>query len=300
VRRLTPWILGVILGVSVGISLPTAVILGLDDSQSYTATVQRAWTGSGPIYSDFQLAGPYPLPRASLGKGFVYPPSAIPVLAPYGLGRGVALVLDIGGVIALFATFLALLPRTLNGRLLAALLTFNPIMADTIRVGTLTPWLAASVGLMWLRPATSGYLSAIGGAVKIYPLAGLVWAIRKRAPIVLPLLVAAGIGAISLLWSWPDFFTAWANGQPACYTLPSFACAGVPWLGYVVAGLFVVGCAVARRDDVAFASLSLGMVAASPDLWPAYLYIPAIGCIPLLRRLFATMPRLAAGGWLGS
>jgi hypothetical protein len=102
-------------------------------------------------------------------------------------------------------------------------------------------------------------------------------------------LVAAVLVAITTIWLgvgiWADFWTAWRNGEPACQVMSAatFRCAFGPVggaVGYALTGLLLFGAYRVRRDDAAFALMSLAMVVPAPDLWPHYLLLPLVGFLP--------------------
>jgi hypothetical protein len=52
-------------------------------------------------------------------------------------------------------------------------------------------------------------------------------------------------------------------------------------MGYLLAGALCSSALILKRDDVAFAALSVGMVIGAPDIYWGYMLIPFIGLLPL-------------------
>lgn len=272
--------------------------MNLGDFSSHAAAVQRALHGE-PVYTAVQLAGPYHLPDISRGQGFIYPPTAILLLIPAALGSAWAVVLLVGsvGLLALVATEIVRseLPEyAWIGWPLTGLLLISPIAGDAITAGQVTPLLAAGYGIAWLRPRASGLVAVVGGAMKLYPLVLLAWAVRNRGSLWLPLGVGLLLVGVVTLWLgpgiWLDFWTAWQNALPQCAppSLGSLACAfgrsgEIVGLGLAVT-LSLLATRVAGRA-LAFLLLAIASVMAAPDLFPNYLLVVVIGGLPLTCRL---------------
>lgn len=292
-------------------AIVTTLALGANyaDFVSYMDGGQRLIAEGSP-YSPMQLEGPYPLPDAGGGGGFVYPPTSLWLFLPFAWGTLGGLAFNLVGALLLGIVVLAMLEQ--RGRIgwwaVPALiaLAISPPLADSIRVGQVATWLAAGMGIMWLATKASGWMSVISGLVKIYPGAGLLWAWRHRAPLLLPSLAGLLLAAVTAVaWprTWAEFLTAWTNAEAGCppWALPSFACAGVPWLGYLLA-LVMLGIAwKARSDEVAFLALGLAMLVPAPDVYVHYLLGPLVAALPLalagnrLRRRNRGDPAAAAG-----
>lgn len=268
--------------------------MNLGDFSAHASAVQRALHGD-PVYTAIQLAGPYHLPDISRGRGFVYPPTAVLLLLPAALGSVWAVVLLVGslGLMALVMTEIVRreLPRyAWVGWPVAGLLLISPIAGDAITAGQVTPLLAAGYGATWLWPRVSGWVAVAGGALKLYPLVLLAWAVRNRAGLRWPIAFGILLVVAATLWlgmaTWQHFWTAWQNALPQCTppSLGSAACAfGRP--GQLVAlGAAVTLALLAARfagAAVAFLMVAVASVLAAPDLFPNYLLIVAVGALPL-------------------
>ncbi len=193
----------------------------MDDAWSYQAAGQRALEGAA-VYAPFQTAGPYGLGYAAWGIGFVYPPTAALLSTPLG-------PFGLAGILILFvAAWLAL-------GILAARVARESGLSHpaAVAVGLVTfvsgpainAWTSGNANLLvadallasWLWSRSSGYLAVIGGLIKIYPGAGLVWTLRRhqsvKGPIVLGLAVTALSVALLGIGSWHDFLLAVENGR---------------------------------------------------------------------------------------
>ena len=268
--------------------------MNLGDFSSHAAAVQRALAGE-PVYTAVQLAGPYSLPDISRGRGFVYPPTAVLLLLPAGLGSGWAVVLLVGslGLLALVTTEIArreVPAHAWIGWPLAGLLLISPLAADAIDAGQVTPLLAAGYGAAWLRPRLSGYVAVFGGALKLYPLLLLAWAVRNRAAVMVPLGIGLLLAVGATVWLRPDiwlhFWTAWQNAVPQCAppSLGSLGCSFGRAGELAGIGLAVALAIVSSRvtgPSVAFLLLAVASLIAAPDLFPNYLLIVAVGALPL-------------------
>ena len=281
--------------VAIVIRLP---VMNLGDFSSHATAVQRALNGDA-VYTAVQLAGPYQLPDISRGRGFIYPPTAVLLLLPAALGSIWAVFLLLGslGLLTFVVTEIVreeLPAHAWIGWLLAAALLISPIAGDAIDAGQVTPLLAAGYGASWLRPRLSGLVAIVGGALKIYPLVLLAWAIRNRVSMWLPAAVAVFLIAAATVWLgpsiWLHFWTAWQNAVPQCAppSLGSFACAfgrtgELAALGATFALTMLAATAVG--PPVAFFLLAIASVVAAPDLFPNYLLIVVVGGLPLACRL---------------
>lgn len=266
----------------------------MDDFRSYYAAGLHV-ASDAPIYPTFEFA-PYPLARAAGGQGFVYSPLAALVSVPLTiLPLQPAYAVSTGIFVAAFTVVvLAIVRRAgLTGRrsllvVLLLVLLNGPVLSN-LKTGNWNLLVAAGLGLMWLAPASSGWISVAGGLVKLFPGAGLVWAVRRHAPVAAPLaagvIAMAGSVAIQGPGPWTDFLVAFRNGQPeSWYALQSPAHLFGPLVGYACAGALLLGAWRIRDDAIAFALLSLGMLAPAPDLWSHYLVIAEIGFLPLACR----------------
>ena len=264
------------------------------DAISYAEGARHAYTSMSP-YSEIQLAGPYALDEIIAGLGFVYPPSGAYLLLPFALGEGFWYVWNVLSIVALIGIVLLMVRREVGHLTVLMTLAVGAIAVTAFQVGItdlktgyLSPMVAAVMGSMWLWPRWSAIPSLAFGLVKVFPAAGMLWAIRKRGIWKVPLVIAVMIGAAVTVAhpSWlADWLTALANAEPACpeYALPSFACVGLPpFVGYLAAVLLLFASWRAKRDDVSFLLLGLAMTAPLPDIYWGNVMVPMIAAIPLV------------------
>jgi len=261
----------------------------LADVSSYRAGAVRALHFESP-YTAMQLAGPYPLDSAAWGRGFVYPPPVAFLFAPL-LIESSTFVWNTVNVAAFVLVALAIVRREwgplgpVAGLVALAVILLQPGLQE-VKEGQMSPLIAAAVGMMWLQPRGAGYWAVAAGIFKVFPLAGLVWAGRRGGSVLKPIAVLAVVGLASLIlmpgW-WRDWVASISNARAACPTIAllSFTCIGIGWMGYLLAGLLCLGSFRLRRDDVAFATLTVGMVIGAPDIYWGYLLIPFIGLVPI-------------------
>jgi hypothetical protein len=269
-------------------TLVTGAILDIDwgtwtfaDYSSYAEATRRALAGESP-YTPMQMV-PYSLVDVAHGGGFVYPPTAIPLLA------WTIVVPPLLGTVGMTAVLLYVgLSMTVGWtRILAvAVLGFSPLAWDAIYVGQVTPLIAAAFGALWLTGRSEW--AALAGMVKVFPFVGLPWGRTILHAAALTALVAASVTVVLGADEWVRFGAAWSNAEALCQapSWGSFECLGVPWLGWAVAALMVVA-AVVRRDEVGFALLGIGAVMPSPDIYPNYMLIVAVCALPIIGRLSA-------------
>jgi len=235
---------------------------------------------------------PYLLDEMAWGAGFVYPPPAAVVFIFTLAGDWTFGLLNVLGAMAFVSVAAAIAHR--DGlpwhwvAVIAALAMAHPGFRE-MREGQISPLLAASVGAMWLAPRASGWLVVIGGMIKVYPLLGLVWAVREGAPLVRPIVVGATLVALTF-WLWPDWVNAMLNARPSCpersLSLGSLACATeLPMSGYIVSLLLALAAWRVRSDRVAFLLITVAMVAPAPDIYWGYLMVPFIGALPIVCAL---------------
>jgi hypothetical protein len=262
-----------------GLLIPNAA-----DWWSYHEGAERL-IATGSPYSAMQGA-PYLLHEAAWGRGFVYPPLAGLLFLPTLLGGWTFYALDAAGVVG-FVTISVLIARreglALGGVLVVGALALAHPGFQEVREGQISPLIAAAVGAMWLAPRASGWLAVLTGMVKVFPGIGMVWALRQRAPLLLPILVGLALG-VATWWMWPTWATAMLNAQPGCpaWSLPSIACTtGIRWLGVAVAALLAIAVLRVKSDRLAFLLLTFAMIAPAPDLYWGYLMIPFVGFLPL-------------------
>ena len=302
-RRLALSILGclVLAIIALVVSLP-GLILG--DFNSYSAAVHRALDGEA-VYTAVQLAGPYHLPEISQGRGFIYPPTAVLLLIPAAFGSTAAILFMLGslGLLAFVTTEIIRVELPAHawiGWPVAGLLQLSPLAGDAIYVGQVTPLLAAGYGATWLWPRTSPYVAVASGAVKIYPVVLLAWAIRNRVSMNLPLALGGLLIVAATVWlglgAWLHFWTALQNALPQCVppSLGSLACA-YGRTGEVLGLAAAIALAlIALRipwPAVAYLVLAIASVVGAPDLFPNYLLIVVVGALPLACRLASWVQR---------
>jgi hypothetical protein len=245
-----------------------------------------------------QLVGPYALDEAIWGFGFVYPPTAAYLLAPFTLGPPFWYAWNVASIFALVGIVLLMVRREAghlsvrSGLVVGALavVAFQVGITD-LRTGHLSPMLAAAVGSMWLWPRWSAIPALVFGFIKIIPAMGLAWTIRQEGAWKAPLVIAGLFAGLVCVFH-PGWFVLWltalGNAQPACpsYALPSLACIGFPpALGYVAGLVLLLASWRAARADVSFLLLGLAMIAPLPDLYWGNLMVPMVAAIPLLMRL---------------
>jgi len=275
----------------------------LADLSSYRAGAAKAIELQSP-YSAMQLAGPYPLDAAAWGRGFVYPPPVAFLFAPLLIDSS-AFVWNIVTVSAFVLVAFAIVRREWGpmgpvASLVALALILRQPGLQEVFEGQMSPLIAAFVGMMWLQPRASGYWAVAAGLFKIFPLAGLVWAGRRRAAVLMPIAILALVGVTTIVLTpswWRDWVTSVGNARAACPTiaLPSFTCVGLPWLGYLLAGVLCVSALRLKRDDLAFVALTVGMVIGAPDIYWGYMLIPFVGLLPLGSRWARAMARAISG-----
>jgi hypothetical protein len=288
VTLVTPRIRRFLVAAGLGL-VSVAVVLpwwGFHDFQTYQLAIERVLSG-GELYAAYQLSGPYSLIDV-VGSGFVYPPSAVPVLVwtPAVIPVVAVLLMMIGMLwVALAITQHA--PMWAQA-VAVALLGFSPLAWDAIASGQITPLLAMCLGMVWIT--RRGEWAVVAAAIKVFPIVWLAFTARSRriGPMLGPLALALGIGAAATVVvgaeGWSQFATVLRNGEAWCAfpSLGSFPCAGVPAAGYVLTAAAVAGALLVRDERMAFLLVAIGSIAASPDIYPNYLLIPAMGLLPYL------------------
>ena len=270
-------------------------VMGLGDFGSYSAAAHRAFAGE-PVYTVAQLVGPYTLNSLFGGRGFVYPPTAVPMLAWATFGEPAGLAFMVLAFAALTYVTVTIVRRGLRslplaGWLVALLLLVSPFATDAIYAGQVTPLIAAGYGVAWLWPRAAPWMAVAGGGLKVFPSSLMVFALRKGVPIAPALASGAALVLATTLWlglgAWTDFVRAWANARPLCGTpsLGSLTCAFGPAgaaaglaaaVGIVVLSLFV------KSDALSMFAIGVASVIAAPDLYPNYGLILAVAALPML------------------
>ena len=306
-QRLTTQAVRIAIGVAAGavIVLGLALLLSIDrygsvtpDGVTYVAATDR-WLDGEAVYTPMQQT-PYALTEASWGKGFVYPPTALPAVALFGVvGAEAWRVLNLAVLLVVALLIVRLERKGLS--ITAALVTsayvvINPFVWSAWANAQITPLLVALMGVGYVYPRAAGLLGAVGALVKVYPGAMLVWAYRENGWKGVLGGLLAGALLVAATWpfvghEWVNFLAAASNAYPSCDvgwpdsiqcmvgesygTLAALAIGG----GCVLLALFI------RQRSVAFAFLMFGAMLASPDLNWAYWILPSIGLLPALARL---------------
>lgn len=258
-----------------------------NDADSYRAALFR-----DGIYAEFQLAGASSLDQMSHGLGFVYPPSSLLFLSPLALGEWMYPVIAVLSTALLVGAVLLIVNRERGlsptcGLVIAGVMLAIFPTVDAAESGTVTAFMAAGLGFAWLTPGGANWLAAVGGLIKIYPAALVIWGIRGGSSLAGPLMLGAVIVGLTLvIWGpqvWLDYLVVLANAEPACNVVSriSLTCVtGSSIPGVLLALLLLVGVRRASDDYHAFALLSLAMLAPAPDVWPHYWLIPIVGFLP--------------------
>lgn len=237
------------------------------------ATAVDAWLAGGSPYSQQQIAGPYALHEIAGGHGFVYPPTALPLLIPTTWGDLSMRLWALAGMLAFAAVAAIIVDRRLGPTWALAGASVALLMPATAEVGQASAWTAAAVGATWLWRRAGAVAAAAAGCLKLYPFLAVRW---------WPALVVPAVLALGTAGLWSDWLTAWTNAEPGCPagSLPSLACAtGMAWPGYALGAIFLVGALVAP-PAVGFFLLTVAMIVPAPDLYQGYLLTPLIGLLP--------------------
>ena len=265
----------------------------MDDAQSYAAAGHHLLLGQ-PLYAPFQLAGPYGLGDAAWGRGFVYPPTAALLFAPLGPLNGDALALVFAATWALFGFLSFRLAQqsgieTRASALLSGFVMFSGPAINAASSGNVNIIVADGLLASWLWPKSSGMIAVLGGAIKFFPAAGIVWTMRHhlslRWPLVLGGILVAMATCVVGLTGWADFIAAFENGRSSSfYYLDSpaqFLGPGIgPIAGYGLALIALGGAWRLRDEATAFALLGWAMILPAPDWWSHYLVVPLAAMLP--------------------
>jgi hypothetical protein len=291
--------------------------IALGDFRTYWAGANHVLQGSD-LYPTEQLIGPFVLGDATRGRGYVYPPSSALLSAPLALApEAVAFAVFTIASAAILAAVVWLIARREGlGLARSALLTVavagsGPAISGLV-TGNVNVLVAAMLGLMWLHPRASGYLAVVGGLVKVYPAIGIVWTIRKRAPLLGP--IALGLAALALsvltlgVQSWHDFGVTMTNGiSTEVFLIESPRSVLTPLVGGAVATLVAVvltGALIAltlrlRDDHRAFLCLGLAWIALAPDWQVHYFVVALVAAVPLLAGFSRQRPESALAAAYG-
>jgi len=270
------------------------------DGLGYSAAGRHLLAGQ-PLYANFQLSRSYELGAATFGRGFVYPPSAALPFAPLAPLGTEGLCLVFGVMWFLFGLLAFRLARRSGlpvkpAALLTFVVTFSGPPINAFLSGNVNLLIADGLLASWLWPDWAGILAVLGGAIKLFPAAGLIWTVRRRGSLLWPLafgsvlLIAATVVVGPRAWS--DFLTAFENGRSSSqYALASPSQALGPGIGAVVgyglAAAALVGAGRLRDDAVAFALLGWAMILPAPDWYSHYLLLPVAALLPWIARSLA-------------
>ncbi len=290
-------------GISIALTIRSIFrvpVVWAGDYESYAMGATR-FLRSEPLYAPFQLAGQYGLGDAAMGRGFVYPPPAVYLAIPFSLpgeSVGFALFLALSawalGAVAYAIAVKEGLGRSASGLVALLVLASGPAI-ESVATGQANTFVAAGLGLIWVRPRLSGYLAVLGALLKVFPGAGILWALRTRSPVVRPLAMGVVLSGASLLVQgpglWADFLSSFRNGvssSPVFPAAPRVVLAPLlgPTLSLAVILLLTVVLLVAvlrlRSERLAFGLLGLALILPAPDWYLHYLIIPLVGFLPLM------------------
>lgn len=280
------------------------------DALSYAAAGRHLLEGE-LLYAPFQLAGPYGLGAANLGQGFVYPPTAALLFVPLSPLGSEGLAVVFGAALAAFGLLAFRLARRSGlgshaSALLAFAVTFSGPAISGASSGNVNLLVADALLASWLWPGSAGTFAVLGGAIKVFPAAGLVWTARQRRSLGWPVALAVALLVAATLMagfaSWADFLTAFENGRSssAYYVVAPVELLG-PGLGQVVGyGLALAALAGAwrmRDEAAAFALLGWAMILPAPDWYSHYLAIPLAAALPWAARALAAYRTRRPMGW---
>jgi Glycosyltransferase family 87 len=281
------------------------------DGLTYLAALHRFEAGE-PLYTALQR-GQYVLTDASWGAGFVYPPTALPILAPIAwVGTD---LWRVANWVVLLAATLAIVRHERGGLsvlsvlVAATYLAYNPFVWSAWTNAQVTPLLIGVMVLGYLYPRLAGVAGTVGALVKVYPGVMWLWALRFGGWRALATGVVTLIGLLAITWpvfgsAWPGFFLAVSNGVPSCDVgLPdSIRCVvgeGFGQMAAFVSGGLVVGLGLGLRSrQLGFACLCFGTMLSAPDLNSAYWLLPVIGIVPAVATMTPGLPRQLTGSLL--
>lgn len=281
--------------------------LNLVDWHTYEGARTRALAGE-PLYPNYQLTGPFSLADATEQEGFVYSPVTAFLMVPLGVGGpGVWIGLCLVAFVVGLAAALRRSPLWLlvGGPVLIAA---QGGLETGIRVANVDVMVAGVVPLtVFGRVAV---VNAILGAAKVWAGALLLVEVRERRWRTLA--VAIGVAGVLIIASaavfgvqaWIDWVRTLANARPVCEGTvptfgPSFSCS-LPFgqrigaaIGWVVAGLLLLGALKVRSKGLAVFLITLAMLAASPDVSDRYWLIAIMGAITYFAYRGQTLRQIA-------
>jgi hypothetical protein len=240
--------------------------------------------GTSP-YAAYQLEGPYPLPIAAGGNGYVYPPSAAvltaPFLHPLELWIGLNVGVHVLGTLAILWRHALIRPLPVGVALWLTVLW--PGLGNGVAAGAVSPLLAGALGLIYAGIPLAG----LAAALKIFPAS---WIVLTRDRLVVSFVGLAAPIVLSTLLAgpgpWIEYVTAMRNAVTSCVEPHgAWTCVGIPtWLLYVTgAWLFVASLRAPR--PVALLLLGALPVIVAPQVWDHYLLTLVPGVVACLAWL---------------
>lgn len=261
-----------------------------------------------PLYAEAQLAGPCVLASA-VGCGFIYPPTALVLALP------LALVDDVTGFLLYEVACLAGLVLVLGSMarreglgyrgtaLLVLVYLVSPPTIEGAATGNVNLPIAVLVGLMWLYPRFSGYAAVVGALVKVFPIVGLAFAWRHRAPILAPLAFGFAVLLASTVLlgpgTWAEFITVMRNTQgghedgllaPRQLLAPLIGDAAALLASLAATAALLVAAIRVRSDRLALFLVAMAMILPAPDWYTHYLLIPMVALAPYVASRAAAWP----------
>lgn len=256
------------------------------DWQTYVHGVDRLTAGESP-YASWQLSGRYGFDMAAAGHGYVYPPSAAAIMAPFVRPFGFWILINVGmyltGLLAVARAHRALTAPVTSLLLWSALIT--PGFWDAVKGGAVSMLLAGVLGLTYAGIPLAG----VGAALKVFPAIWVVLTSRVR-PWMAIWSLAVGIGLpvlVSLLLAgldpWRDFVVAYLNADPACgLSLASTVCAGLPQALPWAVGAAMLLATIRLPRPLALAVLGAIPLVIAPEIWKHYLLMLVPGLVAVL------------------
>jgi hypothetical protein len=285
--RLLPVFAVLVFAAGLGLTIAVAGDTLGYDFHAYHAAVLRLLAGQPPYDLNYDIAGPYGL--------FLYPPTFIPLVLPWGLlPADVATWTWTAGLIATFATGVAVLPVRRSVQWWTVLLAgLSWPFVYAVKLGQVGPllFLLFAVGWRWMgRGPVLGATGALGAAIKIQPGLILAWALLTRrwtavlwgalvlvALAVLATLVA-GIGAwgdfLVLIGRVSDPITTPHNFTPGAVAyqmgVPRDTAALIQWTSMAAAATVVVVTALRMGAVPSYLVAVIASQLLSPILWDHY------------------------------
>ena len=268
------------------------------------------------LYPSWELHGPFLLGDGAWGQGYVYPPTAALLTVPFAmLGTSMGfLAFAEFALIGLWAVVYRIgRQEGLGSRWAAVLATafcLSGPSIDAVMTGQANAYVAVAVGLAWIAPSMTGYLGFAFALVKLFPGALLVMALRDRAPILKPallagLLVIATTAAVGVN-AWAEFAKVFQNGlgrplafpvAPRQYLESTFGSVPATVLVDVATGVILVASYLVRSRHLAIFLVSLAMILPAPQWYWHYLLILLMGLVPGAARWLSALPSAGGRPW---